>query len=419
MEENKRLEINAAKQLKELMAKYFLEIDEAAKTKSKKIAWCSSVGPAELALSLGFLVYYPENHAAILGSNRTAMDYIPIANAHGYSPDICSYLTSDIGAYLKHETPLTKAYGIQQVPKPDVLLYNTNQCREVYDWACFYGRQFKVPVLGINTPLTQSEIREDIVKSVTAQLEQMVPALEEVAGRAFDIDEFREVLITSRECSKLWEEVLETASAKPSPLTFFDECIHMGPAVVMRGRKEANDYYRMLLAEMKERINHGIAAVEGEKYRFYWEGMPIWGKLRSLSDLFSSLKTSVAVSTYCSSWIFSAFDPGDPFQSMARAYCSIFISQDDTWKENYIADKVEHFAVDGILFHDAKTCASNTNNRHGMANRLSERLDIPHLIINGDLNDLRCYSEEQSVTKIEAFVEQIEESRCQYTQALI
>jgi benzoyl-CoA reductase/2-hydroxyglutaryl-CoA dehydratase subunit BcrC/BadD/HgdB len=410
MENKTPLEIKAAKQMKALMKQHFMELDEASRTKNKKIAWCSSVGPAELAMSLGFLVYYPENHAAMLGANRTAMDYIPVANAHGYSPEICSYLTSDIGAYLKHETPLTKAYGIQSIPKPDVLLYNTNQCRDVYDWARFYGKEFNAPVLGINTPRSLNIAREDIVKSVTAQLQQMVPDLEKVAGRCFDIDEFRQVLAVSRECSDLWEAVLHTAANRPSPLTFFDECIHMGPAVVMRGRKEANDYYRILLAEMQERIKDGIAAVDGERYRFYWDGMPVWGKLRSLSELLAGLKSAVVVSTYCNSWIFSAFDPKDPFRSMAQAYCSIFITQDEAWKENYIADKVKRFAIDGILFHDARTCASNSNNRYGMTKRLTERLGIPHLVINGDLNDLRCYSEEQTVTNIEAFVEQIEES---------
>jgi len=409
MEEIKRVEIKAAKQLRALMAQYFLEMDEAVKTKSKKIAWCSSVGPAELAQSFGFLLYYPENHAAMLGANRTASDYIPVANAHGYSPEICSYLTSDIGAYLKGETPLTKAYGIQKIPKPDVLLYNTNQCREVYDWMSYYAREFKVPILGVNTPRTQREVREDVVKAAAAQLEEMVPALEEVAGRPFDIDEFRQSLAISLECSQLWEAVLDTALARPSPITFFDACVHMGPAVVMRGRKEPNDYYRILLAELKERVDQGIAAVPGERHRFYWEGMPIWGKLRSLSELFSRLKSCVMVSTYCNSWVFSDFDPKDPFQSMARAYCSIFIGQDDTFKEDYIADKVERFGLDGILYHDAKCCPNNTNNRYGMANRLRERLGIPYLVINGDLNDLRCFSEEQTVTNGEAFVEQIEE----------
>ena len=37
----------------------------------------------------------------------------PLANAAGYSPDICSYLTSDVGAYLAGDTPLKKAYGIE------------------------------------------------------------------------------------------------------------------------------------------------------------------------------------------------------------------------------------------------------------------------------------------------------------------
>jgi benzoyl-CoA reductase/2-hydroxyglutaryl-CoA dehydratase subunit BcrC/BadD/HgdB len=184
----------------------------------------------------------------------------------------------------------------------------------------------------------------------------------------------------------------------------------MGPAVVMRGRQEANDYYKILLAEMQERVAQGVAAVPGERFRFYWEGMPIWGKLRNMSELFARLKTPVVVSTYCNSWIFPAFNPANPFDSMAEAYCSIFIGQDDAWKENYIADKVKRFAIDGILFHDARTCASNSNNRYGMSKRLSEKLGIPHLVINGDLNDLRCFSEEQTVTNIEAFVEQIEES---------
>ncbi|MFC2010056.1 2-hydroxyacyl-CoA dehydratase subunit D [Chloroflexota bacterium] len=410
MVETKRVAIKAASQLKELMAQHFLEIDEAARTGNKKVAWCSSVGPAELALSLGFLVYYYENHAAILGSNRTAMDYIPIANAHGYSPDICSYLTSDVGAYLKGETPLTRAYGIEKIPKPDVLLYNTNQCREVYDWMNFYCDEFKVPLLGVNTPRTQRQVRDDVVKSVRGQIEELVPPLEEIAGRRFDIDEFREVIAISRECTELWAEVLDTAANKPSPLNFFDQCIHMGPAVVMRGRQEANDYYRILIDEMKERIDQGVASVDGERHRFYWDGMPIWGKLRAMSETFAGLKACVLASTYCSSWIFSDLDPKDPFGSMAKAYSSIFIGQDDNYKENYIAKKVKQFSIDGVLFHDAKTCPNNTNSRYGMAERITAKLGVPHLVINGDLNDLRCYSEEQTITNIEAFVEQIEES---------
>ena len=88
-EEIARKEIKAAHALKKVMADHFYELDEASKTGSKKIAWCTSVGPAELLRGMGFLVYYPENHGAMLGASRLAAELIPYANAVGYSPEIC------------------------------------------------------------------------------------------------------------------------------------------------------------------------------------------------------------------------------------------------------------------------------------------------------------------------------------------
>ena len=100
-------------------------------------------------------------------------------------------------------------------------------------------------------------------------------------------------------------------------------------------------------------------------------------------------------------------DPDHPFESMARAYTELFIVRSDRVKEDYIAQMCQDYAVDGILYHDARTCPNNSNSRYGMAQRLSQRLGIPHVTIDGDLNDLRCYSEEQARTNIEAFVEQL------------
>lgn len=90
------------------MADYYYELDAATKNPQQKVAWCSSVGPAEILRSLGFFVYFPENHGAMLGSSRMATDLIPHANAVGYSPEVCSYLTSDIGAYLSESDSFVK-----------------------------------------------------------------------------------------------------------------------------------------------------------------------------------------------------------------------------------------------------------------------------------------------------------------------
>lgn len=406
-----RKPIKAAKLMGELMRDYFYRMDRMSKGEQEgKVAWCTSTGPAELLHAFGFEVHYPENHGAILGTTRLATDYIPLANAIGYSPEICSYLTSDVGCYLKGETPLSRAYeGIDSVPKPDVLAYNTQQCRDVREWFEYYGREFDAPVVGINPPHGLVEAGPAQIADVVQQAKDMIPTLEEVSGQKFDIDRFRETMRLSRECSELWGHVLGLAKNVPSPWTFFDGCIHMGPAVCLRGTQYANDYYVVLKEELEQRVAEGVGAVDDERFRLYWEGMPIWGKLRALSEQFSELKTCVLVSTYCNSWIFSAFDEDRPFESMAQAYTEIFINRSEPVKEAYIERMVEEFKVDGIIFHDAKTCPNNSNARYGMPQRLEKKLGIPTLVIDADLNDLRMYSEETTRTNIEAFIEQLEE----------
>jgi benzoyl-CoA reductase/2-hydroxyglutaryl-CoA dehydratase subunit BcrC/BadD/HgdB len=407
-----RKKIQAADTMNKIMADYFYGLNEAATTGKQKVAWCTSVGPAELLRAMGFAVHFPENHAAMLGATRMSTDLIPAANAIGYSPDICSYLTADIGAYLKGITPLAKAYkGIESVPKPDVLVYNTNQCRDVQDWLAWYSRKLAVPSIGVTSPKNVNEVTDAHIDDVSRQIESLVPTLEEITGSRLDMDRLRETVSLSRECTELWKRVLETAIAVPAPLTFFDGTIHMGPAVVLRGTREAIDYYNVLLAELEQRIRDGVGAVDEETSRIYWEGMPIWGRLRQHSELFIQLKASVLASTYCSSWIFASFDGRDPIRSMAKAYLELFIVRSDTYKETYIQGMLEKFRIDGIIYHDAKTCPYNSNSRYGLPQRVEAETGIPSLVISGDLNDLRCVSDEQTKTNVEAFIEQIAEGK--------
>ncbi|MHA2390221.1 MAG: 2-hydroxyacyl-CoA dehydratase, partial [Candidatus Hodarchaeales archaeon] len=338
-------QIKSAHELKKIATEYYQNLDKASKDPRKNIAWCASVGPAELLLAFDYNVYYPENHTAILGASRSANKYIPVAVAQGYSPEICSYLTSDIGAYIKKETGLKRAYGIEKVPKPDILIYNTNQCRDVQDWFKYYAKEFQVPILGINSPTFIDELSNTHVKTVEEQIKKISETLEKITDQSFEKKKLELRLQLSLECSNKWNSVLETASSIPSPLTFFDGCIHMLPAVVLRGTEIAVEYYDKLEQELKLRIENGIAAVVEESFRCFWEGMPIWGKLRALSNQFSELKTCIVASTYCNSWIFSDFNPQEPFRSMAKAYTELFINRSESSKEKYLKKMMDKFSI--------------------------------------------------------------------------
>ncbi len=401
--------LQSAGPLREVMAEYFRELGEASRAGGRKIAWCTSVGPAELLRAMGFLVYFPENHGALLGTSRIAADVIPAANAAGYAPSICSYLTSDVGAYLRKTTPLTKAFGLEGVPRPDVLVYNTNQCRDVQDWFAFYQREFRVPMIGIETPRSVGELTSGHVHGLVEQHRALVPPLEQVSGQRFDIDRLREVVACSFRLTRLWKQVLRAATHRPAPISFFDGTIHMGPAVVLRGDPRAERYYEILLGELDERIRNQVGAVDNERLRFYWDGMPVWGKLREHAELFAGHGVAVVASTYCNSWIFEALDAEDPFEGMSRACMELFIVRSESYKERYLEGMARDYAVDAFVYHDAMTCPNNSNNRYGLPGRLARRIGVPYIVVNGDLNDLRLYSEEQARTQIEALVEQLSE----------
>lgn len=398
------IELKSAKFLKEVMKNYFTGMEG----NNNKIAWCTSVGPAELLRSFGFEVYFPENHGALLGAARKAVDVIPVSAKYGYSNQICSYTTSDIGSFLSNDTPLKKHYGLQGIPKPDIIVYNTNQCREVEDWFNFYSNHFKCPVIGINPPRYLDEVSIEELSLVVTQFKRMIPVCEEVSGKKFDLQRFQETIKLSREATVLWQKVLKTSTASPAPFSFFDGSIHMGPIVVMRGTQEAVDYYTVLLNELESYVSQSIGFLEKENCRIFWDGMPIWGKLKMLSSLFRQNNAAVVASTYCNSWIFDDFNEDKPFESSALAYTAIFINRSEKAKMEMLKNWINEFKIDGVIFHDSKTCFNNSNARFGMPQRLKEETGIQTLIVEGDLNDLRFFSEGQTTSKIETFIEQIE-----------
>ncbi len=405
----KRIEIQSQKRLGALMRAHFLDLDEASRDPSRRVAWCTSVGPCEILTAMGFDVYFPENHGALLGARRVSHELIPRAVGAGYSAESCSYMTSDIGSTLAGVSPLTDAFGIAGPPKPDLLVYSTNQCREVQDWWNFYGRRDGIPVMGICPPGHLGEVTSEHVAFVSGRMQRMIEEIENKFALRMDYDRLSEVVALSSRASALWGSVLDTAKARPAAMTFFDGAIHMAPVILMRGSQTAIDYYKSLLTELSQRVENGIGAIPDERFRVYWDGMPIWPKVRELAEKFYDLRTVVAASTYCNSWAFDEFDGGDPLDWMARSSIELFINRDENTKQRFLAQMFDRFEIDGAIFHNARTCPNNTNSRFGMPQRIRAELDMPSLVIDGDLSDVRFFSTAQTMTNIEAFVEQLEE----------
>ena len=112
----------------------------------------------------------------------------------------------------------------------------------------------------------------------------------------------------------------------------------------------------------------------------------------------------MVASTYCRSWAFG-LDPAHPLESLAVAYASLFICRDEAWKEEWLERESRAFNADLLLFHEARTCHTNTNTRFRMPERLEERTGVPSLVLHGDMVDLRHFSEAETRQRLDAFWE--------------
>lgn len=400
-----RVPLETAPKLKEFLRDYYRTVQAASDDPESIVAWSSVLGPVEIVRALGMIPYFPENHAALIGASRRTAKYIPKAQAEGFSQFANSAMTSDIGAMLIGDSPLVSVYGISGPPHADLLVYNTNFGQSVVRWFRYYGSRFRVPVHGLHPPAALGEMDLIEVGVAAQQMLRLVSQLEALAGRRLDVDRLAEVVDYSAKASVLWREILDMARNVPSPLTYFDTLIHMAPMVLMRGTPEAVEYYTVLKAELEDRVASGLAAVPGERFRFYWEGPPIWCALRPLANLFLSHQVAIVASTYPRICALRGLDPKNPIESMARVYTSIFPNRSDDYKAGYLASMFQEYGVDGVVYHEGRTAPAHSNVRYGLEVRLRRATGLPSIVLEADTHDLRLFSMDNVTRQLEDFIE--------------
>jgi benzoyl-CoA reductase/2-hydroxyglutaryl-CoA dehydratase subunit BcrC/BadD/HgdB len=385
--------------MREMMSRHYLEGRYVSGV--RPVAWVTSGAPTEILKALGFYLIYPENHAALCGARRRAEELSVAAEDAGYSRDICSYARTDLGSIISGDTP------VGRLPPPDLLLCCTNICQTVLYWYRVLADHFGCPLVLVDTPFLYGEAEPHQVEYVRRQLEAMVPAAEAAARRGFSADRFAAVVARAKEASDLWLRILETARNRPSPLTAFDGFVNLGPIVDLRGDPATVAFYRGMLAELDERVGRGMGAVRDERYRVLWDNLPIWYRIGPMSRWLAERGINVVASTYTHAWgeLAGLMDPDDPFASMARVYLHPILNRSTGHKLAAMRRMVDEFSIDGVILHSDRSCKPYSLGQIDQRDRLVADAGVPALLLEADHNDPRSYAEEQTATRLEAFVE--------------
>jgi bcr-type benzoyl-CoA reductase subunit B len=404
--EKEKRKIQSAKKMKEIMTAYYIEAKTAGET-GKKVAWITSGGPVEPLIVMDVIPVYPENHGAMIGASRMGAALYEKAEAMGYASDLCSYACSDIACAPINGGP------IGGLPRPDMLICCNNICGTVLKWYEIQARYFNVPLFILDTPFCHTEYTEEMRKYVRRQIDEYLRFLEEHCGKKYDYDRMKEVGKLSVTGQKLWQAVLDTTMHKPAPMSAFDAFFHLALIVTLRGTQQAVDYYEMLLAEMKKRIANGIGAIPNERYRLLWDNLPVWYRTKWLSEKFAAQDACLVADTYTSAWCGSLkyVDENNFLETMAECYTRIYLNIGVDEMARTVTAMVDKYDVDGIVMHSNRSCKPYSLGQYDIQRIVEKQKGIPSLMLEADMTDERKFSESQIETRIDAFIEILQEKK--------
>lgn len=374
-----------------------------AKKEGKPVAWVSSNFPVEIPETLGLATAYPENQAAGIAARGAGERMCEVAEADGYSNDICAYARISM-AYAK-----LKECPEQDVAMPDVLLCCNNICNCMIKWYENLAIELNIPMILLDIPFNPDyEVSQAEIDYVSAQFWDAVHTLENLFDLKWSDERFKEVTGFSCRSSRAWLDATAQAKYTPSPFNGFDLLNHMAVMVTARGKEAAGEAMEQLLKEYKENHENGTSTYRGEeKYRVMFEGIACWPYLRATSHGLRDRGINMVTTIYADAFGFDYHS----FDEMIAAYCSVPNAINLEKSRDKRIKLCKDNNVEGLLVHTNRSCKLWSGFMSEMSRQIGEACGIPVTSFDGDQADPRNFSEAQYDTRIQGLMEIMEANK--------
>ena len=232
--------------------------------------------------------------------------------------------------------------------------------------------------------------------------------LEEITGKKWSDEKFKEVTGFSCRSSRAWLAATGCARYVPSPFNGFDLLNHMAVMVTARGKSTAADAMETLLKEYEDNHKNGTSTFRTEeKHRIMFEGIACWPYLRATSTGLKSRGINMVTTIYADAFGFDY----NTFDEMIRAYCKVpnAINLEMSRDKRIKLCKDNH--VEGMLVHTNRSCKLWSGCMYEMSRQIGAACNIPVVSFDGDQADPRNFSEAQYDTRVQGLTEIMEANK--------
>ena len=401
---------------KQLMTQHYNNALQAKK-EGQKVVYVTAMFPVEIvrAFEPHVAIVYPENHAVniIVAGLAEELSSLAVVKEH-LDTFGCSYELANTGYLLAIKDSGSSGVSdaikaLPPLPAPDILLACNNQCDVVAEWYQNLSGLFgKVPYRVINVGNRYDGVVDTLrVQYVREQLLDVIALLEEQTGTTLDRDLLLETAHRSNQAVGLWKKYLDFGKLTPSPMTAFDGFFHMALIVSLRGTEEAINYYQKLAKETKARVDGLEAAVNPERHRVLWDNLATWFNFGELKRTLGGRGVAVVGSTYLDVWK-KAFDTSSfdaLLTSMAQAYCVMYTNLTLTERIELWKQMVRDYQVEGVLFHNNRSCHTFSRLQGQIAKALKEEFGerFKAIVFDGDMGLEERFQKHRFFTAIETY----------------
>ncbi len=408
--------LQTTQEISQIVKDYYNERSKKNRGPGQKVAWCGVAVPKQPLQAMDIVAYYPEQYGTVVATRGDPDRFLARAEDYGLSREMCGYARITTG-YILEGLPEDAPLGGME--RPDMLIVTTAVCDTRVKWWELMGEMLDVPVYIMEAPemppigregadISAGDMetagiqigRKDAPHTIQFAAQNymgFVKFLEKVCEKPMDQKKLSEISKATAKISRIRREINEYRKSIPTPMGSADAFAAMFPGMYMPGTQLADDFYTRLRAEVKERMEKKIGIVSQERFRLVWSGIPFWYNM-GLINYFEQQGGVVVIDT--------AY--GCAAQSSGNSN-----REPRYWGMNGMVASVVKAAIDyncdGAILSYTPTCRALYVNQLEIQNTLQEELGVPSLLLESDMVDASSFNEAQTMSRIDAFIEVVEE----------
>ncbi len=354
----------------------------------KSYIWGNIFAPCELIHSFGLNALSIECLACYVSGYRLEDFFIDFAQSLGIAPTLCSYHKTFIGAVES---------GV--VPPASYAVTTSLSCDGNLNTFRFLQKKNHVPFTLLDVPYTDDDASVDYL---AAQLETMVRDMEEQLGRKFQPEKLKESLRIENETRCELLRFYELAQRHYYPGEIIHQLYMMMGTHLLMGTQKFLDLIRFMNEEIQ-------TFPEFTGKRILWIHLiPYYQE--SLKYYFNSSEKYQLLGGDIIFDFTDTLDPEDPFRSLARKLIKNVYNGSYSHKAQAIGSLTDKLHPDAVIHFCHWGCKQASGGSLLLKEAMKER-NIPMLILDGDGIDHRNSHDGQIKTRLEAFLEMIEEEK--------